>query len=398
MARKKRSVVAVVAALTLTITGCADEPAPEPPVTSSLACPAAVPGAGPAAVTLIVGARANNPRPDLPKDVRRLVESAAKGGQEIRIVRLDGEPSIALTATFESNQKNDARNDSKLDDFMKRTLGVVQKLEPKVAEADGLAALAEAGRITPEGGLVVFLDSGLSTAGALSFTDVAMFSAEPADVSAFLRKEELMPGLSGRTVVFVGLGNTADPQPVLNGKLRGRVTAIWEAVARDAGATCVDTLAADSRRTAVDRPVPVSVVALPAPPRPPERCGTTVLADSNSVGFVVDTARLREPEEGRKVLRQLADQLNAGDQRILLVGVTSSEGGRARNVKLSQDRAAAIRTELVKLGVDAGRIRIRGDGPGGRYFTRDVTGEGVLIPAAAARNRAVVVELTCPRS
>lgn len=110
-----------------------------------------MPGAGPAAVTLIVGARANNPRPDLPKDVRRLVESAAKGGQEIRIVRLDGEPSIALTATFESNQKNDARNDSKLDDFMKRTLGVVQKLEPKAAEADGLAALAEAGRITPEG-------------------------------------------------------------------------------------------------------------------------------------------------------------------------------------------------------------------------------------------------------
>ncbi|TDC00296.1 OmpA family protein [Micromonospora fluostatini] len=392
MIRKTLAGAAAVA-LTFTVAGCGDDAAPDDAVTSSLTCPSATGGA----VTLVVGARGNTPQPDLPTEILDLVRVAAKSGRKIHVIRVDGQPSVALAATFRSEEKNDARNARNLDNFVTQTLAVVQRLQPKVAEADGLAALAEAGRVTPAGGTVVFIDSGLPTTGPLSFTNVAMFGAEPADVSAFLTAEELMPKLSDRAVVFVGVGNTADPQPELNEKLRKRVTAIWHTVVKDAGATCVEDLPTASRRTAVDYPVPVSVVALPKPVQF-GRCGTTVLADSDSVGFVVGTARLREPEEGRKVLRQLADQLSTGGQRVLLVGVTSSEGRRARNEELSRQRAAAIKAELVNLGIDAERIRTRGDGPGGRYFRNDRNRDGALVPSAAARNRAVVVELTCPTS
>jgi outer membrane protein OmpA-like peptidoglycan-associated protein len=221
-----------------------------------------------------------------------------------------------------------------------------------------------------------------------------MFGASSADVVSFLANQRLMPDLSGRSVVLVGLGDTADPQPPLAANLQTGIVDLWTAVATKAGAVCAYRLKAASTRTAVTTNVPVTVVKPPVP-QPFTDCGTTVLADSGSVGFVVGTGNFRDPEAARKTLESLAQTLVKHTQRVTLTGTTSSEGSAGANQTLSEQRANAVKAILVQLGVEQSRITAVGVGSHGPNHQPDMTKDGVLIPAAAAHNRSVVVTLTC---
>ncbi|GAA0216796.1 OmpA family protein [Saccharothrix mutabilis subsp. mutabilis] len=354
------------------------------------------PADGGQALTLVVGARMGSPRPTLPGEVEGLVRTAARDNRKVQVVRVDGQPTVALAADVQITGKNETQREKQVAELVGRVKTFVEQLEPKQAEADVLGALSEAARVTPEGGTLVLVDSGLATAGAVSFREAGMWGANPGEVADFLAAQRLLPALTGRSVLLVGLGGTADPQPALNEDLRGRVGRLWEAVVKKAGAACAGVLAVASRRDAFPTTVPVTVVALPEEPKPVP-CGTTKLEDSGSVGFVPDTADLRDPAAADRTLQALAGVVAGGAQRVTLVGNTAGGGPAAGHVELSTRRAEAVKSILVRLGVPADRIATRGDGNSGPYHENDLGPDGVLIPAAAARNRSVVVELSCPR-
>ena len=360
--------------------------------TVALSCP--VTAGGP--VTLVVGARANSPDPDLPTEIQGLVREAAKQKQKIQIVRVDGTPTVALTAVFNTDGKSDTQRTKDLDTFIKKILKTVTDLQPKTEEADVLAALTEAAHVTPPNGTVVLIDSGLTTTGPLSFRESDMFGVNPEEVALFLDKQKLTPKLTDLSVVLVGIGNTAEPQPQLDENLHTRITKLWHTIVEKAGAGCVADLPTPLRRAATERKVNVSVVKLPEPVTFAP-CGTTILADSDAVGFIVGQSTMRDPAAGRKTLQQLADQVKTRNQRITLVGNTSSEGDANANKLLSQRRAEAIKQVLVELGVEQSRIETRGDGSNGKYHINDRLSDGTLDPKAAAHNRSVVVELVCPK-
>lgn len=361
-----------------------------PPEPVAIECPAE---AG-QAVTLVVGARANSPAPGLPDEVEGLVREAAKNSKKVQVVRVDGEPTVALTAAFKTDGQNATIRDRDLRSFLDQADGFVKTLKPKQPQADVLTALTVAARTTPENGTVVLMDSGIPTTGPLSFTNSEMFTARPKDVVEFLASEKLMPDLDKRSVVLVGLGDTADPQPSLPENLHKQVTELWTTIADEAGAKCVHALKPAASRTSVPTDVPVTVVALPKPPVFPE-CGTTVLTDNSPVGFTVDTADFRDPPGAKATLKQLANRMAGHSQRVQLIGTTSSEGSTASNQDLSELRAEAVKAVLIDLGV--ARSRISASGAGERYpgRVRDTTPEGALIPSAAVRNRSVVVKLSC---
>jgi OmpA-OmpF porin, OOP family len=346
------------------------------------------------ALTLVVGARAGSPKPDLPPDVQQLVRGAAVSKQTVQVVRVDGKPSVALTAKFQTDAKNDTKRDNDLTAFVSNTLQVIKGLKPKEAEADVVGALTEAARVTPEGGTVVLLDSGLPTTGQLSFKDGNMFGADPGDAAAYLESQGLMPRLTGRSLLLVGVGNTAEPQPQLDENLRNRVVKLWQAVAAKAGVACAAELPVAVRRAPFETSIPVSIVNLPPPPVF-KACGATTLPDSESVGFTSNTANLRDPDAAKRTLRQLADQLASGTQRVNLVGNTASVGKADENRTFSRQRAEAVKAVLVSLGIDGGRITTQGDGSTGKYHVNDRAPDGALIPPAAAQNRSVVVEVAC---
>lgn len=376
--------VAALAALTACQQPAATDQAPQPG-----GCPA-----GSAPLTLVVGARMGSPRPSLPSEVRGLIKAAAENNHKIQVVRVDGQPSVAMAAEGQITAQNDTKKNQRIQSLVNQVETFVKQLSPKKPEADVLGALGEAARVTPKGGTVVLIDSGIATAGSLSFRDADMFLAEPADVAEYLASQQLLPQLETKSILLVGVGGTAEPQPDLNENLRGRVVQLWQAVAAKAGAACVGDLAVASRREAFETTVPVSVVPLPTPPivKP---CGTTVLADGGTVGFVPNTADLRDPAAAGSTLRQLTDQVVRGTQRITLVGNTATYGSEQSSRDLSLQRAEAVKKALVDLGVADERITARGDGFTGPYHRNDIGPNGVLLPVEAARNRSVVVELTC---
>lgn len=356
----------------------------------SMPCPTDTGGA----VTLVVGARQNSPRPALPDQIQALVRDAATAGTEIQVVRIDGVPTVALQAKFSTNGHNSAIRARDLQNFVAGVGNVVSGLLPKAPEADDLAALTQAAQITPDGGTVVMLDSGLPTKGALSYQDPDMFGSSTAMITAYLRDQNVLPDLSNRAVVFVGLGDTADPQPPLPENVHKQIADLWTAIAHQAKASCVYSLGAATTRTAIDTSVPVSVVKPPAVPVF-HNCGSTVLGDSGAVGFVLNSDQFRDPAAARSTLQGLAAQLIGHAQLVTLIGATSSEGSADRNQVLSEERANAVKAVLVQLGVAAQRITTIGDGSHGPDHRVDMTKSGALIPAAAEHNRSVTVTLSC---
>jgi len=383
-----------VAALALicctTLSGCWPEhKSVADPTPAPLSCAANADGQ----LTFVVGARANSPVPQLPPQVQQLLSTAASDGQAIEAVDIDGVPAFQFKMAFDSTAQGQMRARD-LGDFVDEVQQSIAIVRPKKPEADVLAALSLAAQITPSGGTIVLLDSGLPTAGSIDFRDPDMFGADPGEVAAFLRSQGLLPDFTGKSVVLVNVGNTADPQPVLAQNIRTQLVDLWTDVARQGGAACVDSLQMGFASTSVSTDVAVSVVRPPAPPEF-SSCGTTVLGDDGSVGFIVGTSTFRDPQAARTALTRLADLLAGGNQLATLTGSTSSEGSASVNQTLSVQRAQAVANVLEDLGVAASRITVIGDGSDAPGDIPDMTAQGVLIPSAAEHNRSVTVTLRC---
>lgn len=395
--RSRRRVTALFTALFLSgsvgLAGCdflgssaSQAPTARP---APLSCPA---GAS-KALTLVVGARANSPQPELPSQVQTLVYNAALAQQPINVVLLDGAPAAALSEQFSAgNQKAELVNRN-LNAFVNRTINFIGTLRPKTPQADVLAALSLAAQITPAGGTVVLLDSGIPTTGPISYQDPDMFGADPGEVAAFLSGKGLLPDLSGKALVLVNVGQSAAPQPLLEQNVRTQVVKLWEAVAQKAGAACSYDLQTATSGASVANALPVAVVQPPPPPAW-SNCGTTTLGDNGAVGFIVGESQFRNPTAANSTLQSLAQVLLNHTQQVTLIGATSSEGDPQANITLSQSRAEAVKNVLVGMGVDASRITTEGKGSDGPGHITDIV-NGVLIPAAAEHNRSVTVTLTC---
>jgi outer membrane protein OmpA-like peptidoglycan-associated protein len=76
-----------------------------------------------------------------------------------------------------------------------------------------------------------------------------------------------------------------------------------------------------------------------------------------------------------------------------LTGTTADVGDKAGQVRLSEQRAQAVAALLAGLGVPAGRLTVTGRGSDFPGYVVDHDGSGNLLPAAAALNRKVMIEL-----
>ena len=157
-------------------------------------------------------------------------------------------------------------------------------MHAQAPQADVLAALTLAARATPPGGNLVLADSGLQTVSPLDFRHDNLLQAEPAEVTTFLKKQQLLPDLTGQHLVLVGLRNKAEAQAQLNNQLHKGVIAIsrpgrthrWYHVRRHLQRT--DT------QPSLTRVPPVSIMPLPAQVSP-KACNRTYHCNGSSVSF-----------------------------------------------------------------------------------------------------------------
>ncbi|GIJ59086.1 OmpA family protein [Virgisporangium aurantiacum] len=344
------------------------------------------------AVAVAVGNRANNPQPGMPAEVDALARGAAAANQPVSIVRIDGRPAVVEDrVTFASQAQNDKKRANDLTAWVGSLGTALDRVRATAPEVDQLTALDVAARAVGDGGTVVLLDSGLQTTAPLDFRTAGMLDAQPADVVAFLTKADALPDLHGRQVVLIGTGDTAPPQQQLDTAARRRLVDLWSAIATAGGASCVQAVTRTVSGSAADGVPAVSVVPVAAPAAF-NPCGQTVLADGGTVGFTPDTANLRDPAAARQTLADLATILKDGRQRVDLIGTTAGAGD---GMALSRDRAAVVKRELVALGVPDNRITTRGVGNKWPSREPDLAPDGSLLPGPAARNRSVIVQLTC---
>lgn len=368
------------------------EPLPQPQLPGDCVVAADKP------VTLIVGARMGSPKPALPEEIRKLVAVAIDKNQKVQVVRVDGQPNVAAGVTSNITADSPTRRRAEVESLLRQIDSAVAKLAPKTAEANVLGALTEAAHVTPQGGTIVLIDSGIATSGPFTFRKKTMFGADPAEVADYLATQEVLPDLGKRSVVLAGVGNTAEPQAALDESLRKTVVGMWRAVVTKAGATCTSDVPGQTRRDRFDTTIPVTAVELPDAKPDFTSCSITVLDDSGSVGFVPDEAVFRDQAAAERTLKTLADKMNADRMTANLVGNTSSFGtSEPGRVDLSNRRALAVKEVLTRMGVAEASITTRGDGSTGKYHVNDREPNGALKPAEAAANRSVVVELACPR-
>jgi hypothetical protein len=165
---------------------------------------------GPLAIA--VAGRANAPSPVVSRSTVNLIEERTKSRSPVSVVGVDGNPRIYFQGSFSSSAKNNARLEIERRFFVKTVSEEVSNLRATTPEADLLAAINLAGRLTTPNGTIVLIDSGLQTMPPLPFQLSRNIDAYPKDVVAFLKAGNLLPDLRGRTIVLVGIGDVALPQ------------------------------------------------------------------------------------------------------------------------------------------------------------------------------------------
>lgn len=388
--RARMSLVGGLTAVAVAMAACGDGDTAQTPAENSVGdCPTKTS----APLAVVIGARANSAVPVLPADLGGLLNDTAGAGQRIVLVRLDGNPEPVLDAAAVLDGANDGTRDDQLGAFLDLVAGAFSA-KAIAPEADVLAALSLAGRSTGPGSTIVVLDSGLQTTAPLDFRKDDLLLAQPGDVKDYLAKEELLPDLAGRTLLLVGMGNTADPQPRLDDHLRRNLVDIWTAVGEGSGA-CVQAVLTGAAQHSVPGVPPVGVVALPEPVPPPDRCGDIVLSEENNVGFTENTTDFRDEAAARAEIGSIVDRARDGGQRIEVLGTTARWGSREGQVDLSRRRAERVKQIMVEQGIAEERISTDGEGSYSSFYVPD-GGPDALVPGPAGRNRRVIVQLICP--
>lgn len=359
-------------------------------VAAMTACGGTPPSDPSGGLAIVLGGRANMPPAAVHGVARQVSSDAVDTRSPVSVVVADGAPFVLEDATL-------LRGAGAADDVDRRRAAfrsVLASAAAKSPESDLLGALALAARAvqpTPGRHTILVVDSGLSTAGALDFRRPGLLDADPADLAGSLQAEGVLPDLGGVHVIFQGLGDTAAPQPPLDPVAREQLIDLWTAIALAGGALDVNI-----ERTPLEGEPPagrpaVSVVGATGG----FRCtGNDLVLDGGGVAFAADTAAFRDPAAASATLQPIADALRSAGVAATLTGTTADVGDAAGQRRLSQQRAEAVAALLVDLGVPTDKLRAVGLGSDFPGYVADHDAQGRLLPAAAALNRKVVVELS----
>lgn len=311
-------------------------------------------------VAIAVGARANSPAPQLPLEVRQLIVDAMMGCGQITVIRVDGRPSIVGDIRFSTGARTAQNFELDKERFLNRVTGMIAGATAQVPEANVLAALSLAAAAASPDGTVVLIDSGVQTTDPIDFRQGDLPTREPEAVADALRRQDLLPSLTGRTVILVGLGYTAAPQDALDERNKTFVVDLWREIAAAAGASDISAQQAANTGAAVISDPPVGTVKFPVGVIVLDCDSMSVLPDDGEVGFMPDRAEFRDPAAARRVLRGFAEFLRNNPRATVKIGGYVAHYGTG---ELSQQRADRVRQELIALGV-RNHITATGEGYG----------------------------------
>jgi outer membrane protein OmpA-like peptidoglycan-associated protein len=351
--------------------------------------------AAPANFIITATATANEPAPALPADILQTLRSAGLGrtpATAFVVAPGASQPDVISLTPHLPNGRVDygpTRNSA-----LNANISAVQHAVGRQAgqgSFDLLAILTAAIRAAPAPAVLIVVSSGLSTSGGLDLRQVG-WDASPSFVAAQLKARRLLPDLAGYQVLFSGLGDTAGRQRPLPLPQQTPLARYWKAICQASGAvscTVDDT----------DRPEPPSHSTTPVPPVPVPVV-TSVTSPQHSTITLPDTLLFPYGSSTLipstdTILQPIAQRARSQHQLVSITGYASPDGGNhAYNLALSAQRANAVRSRLITLGLPAGQIaQVNGAGTAGR--SRDAClVHGQLDDATCAQLRKVLIVLS----
>lgn len=360
---------------------------------------------GPVHLAVIIGAHANAPRVNTSVMHDAVLEACAQSGSTISLIVNDGAPyasvvTIPETKSGLSSEKYRAIAEERAGQI----LSMADQMFAKTAESDLLSAITLAGRQlnAEEGGRkeLIIIDSGLTTAEPLDFSESLLESITAEQVVSVLEAQRALPDLQEiDSVRFFNIGDVAEPQTRITQANRETLIEVWGGILKQAGAKEIEFK--------TDLPLPTFYAEGEVPKVSTvtvlERASALVLTELNlsemdavsfdeeTIAFLADTDELVDREAAREALEGVAAYMAAHPEfRAMLVGTTAKFGSLENCISLSQKRAEAVKELLVENGVDGDRLETAGMGYENPFY-KDDQKDGALDEAAAAQNRAVIL-------
>lgn len=345
-----------------------------------------------------------------PQKAEEFIAEVCKSHGSVSMIAVDGAPYLIDSVDIPQGKAGlpDDKKEKIARQQASEILNVLQQHKAKTAEVDLLTALQMASQclasLDGEKRILV-MDSGVSTTNLLDMSKTMLEQTDTENLIKSLKKEKAIPKLKGIQVMWLGLGEVAEPQAKLQQKQRDNLQAIWEAVLSEAGVDEMTFYSDVAMTRTADETLPsVKQVQIPEPASVLQKtdCKIEEMAEKNisykfgeeSAAFRPDSAELLT---GRKRVRRVFEPIIAylkqnPKEKILLAGNTSSAGKQPSLVKLSKKRCQTIRQIMMEAGVNANQIETIGLGYFGSPFTQnDRRKDGSLNEEAAKKNRSVVV-------
>ena len=254
---------------------------------------------------------------------------------------------------------------------------------------DLLNTMLNASRVTSPPATMLLLTSGVTTSGGFDLRKVGW--ADPAaTAAAALKQHGFLPDLTGWTVIFSGLGETAGRQPVLPLPQQTTLASYWLAICHTAGAVAcrVDDSSRPVRSSRSKVPVPVvPVPAVQSITGPHGQQQSVIPAD---LLFAFNSATLVPGADS--YLAPIVTRAATGSYSVSITGQASPDGGTASyNLRLSVLRAQAVERRLITLGLAPYKVvQVNGIGTAGQSCTVN----GTLDESRCAQLRRVVITLS----
>ena len=355
-----RSFALILIALLTVLTGCAS--AEDAPTSAAASADSLV---------IVVGSHQGTPAPGVPVELADILLTAVHAGAPLTVISADGSPE----KTYRSADYtiSDANPEASETDVNGQVNGLVAAVSAAAADSDGndlgaaLAIAADQVRAdAAQHPVIVVIDNGISDRGFPDMTAEGMTtSVDPSSVVEFASSRDYLVTFPVTTsILLVGFGYTADPQPPITASQREHLIAVWSAVL-EAGGAQVSALTTPRSgagpktafATGILEPAEYEQITLT------ERNGRTEVALPSDVLFDFDDASLRDDEITDDALSELGDYLRGYSGPITVHGYADTVGDDAENFVLSKSRSISIGAWLIAHDIVAeSQIHICGHG------------------------------------
>lgn len=327
----------------------------------------------------------------------------------ISVVNADGVPEVVLAQSFDIDDKYKSASKDKLAmDARNKTTNFISGMQTVIAddpEIDYLEALRLGVRSLAsldgyDSKQLVVLGTGLSTSGVLDFKN-NLISAEPDVIVELLKEKSEIPNFTDITVYWQQLGDVAEPQEPLTSEQKVKLQQIYGSLVEAGGGTFVyNEIMANPVNVDVSYP---SVTPVELPDDTPiwfeaedlnneddKAFEKPKVLGESQVEFVGDQATYLYPDIAVENIRPIAEYLLKNQSvNLLLIGSTAGDVTDDSSIKLSRERADAVKNTLIELGVDEGRIISIGMGSDDPWHIPNAGYDG---PAASANRKVVLLD------